>query len=66
MQTSKAKEIESGLVECVKIINTFYIYRHMPGHASREILILFGSLTSCDPGDVLETVHVRTGILLDV
>ncbi|RMX58207.1 hypothetical protein pdam_00000025 [Pocillopora damicornis] len=31
--------------------------RHMPGHASREILILFGSLTSCDPGDVLETVH---------
>ena len=44
----------------------FYIYRHMPGHASREILILFGSLTSCDPGDVLETVHVRTGIFLDV
>ena len=38
----------------------------MPGHASREILILFGSLTSCDPGDVLETVNVRTGILLDV
>ena len=32
--------------------------RHMPGHASREILILFGSLTSCDPGDILETIQV--------
>ncbi|XP_074625889.1 general transcription factor IIH subunit 2-like [Acropora palmata] len=31
--------------------------RHMPGHASREILILFGSLTSCDPGDIQETVQ---------
>lgn len=29
----------------------------MPGHASREILILFGSLTSCDPGDIQETVQ---------
>ena len=33
--------------------------RHMPGHASREILILFGSLTSCDPGDIQETVQVQ-------
>ena len=30
----------------------------MPGHASREILILFGSLTSCDPGDILDAVEV--------
>ena len=37
----------------------------MPGHASREILILFGSLTSCDPGDIHETLQVsinRTSI----
>ncbi|XP_023933479.1 general transcription factor IIH subunit 2 [Lingula anatina] len=30
--------------------------RHMPGHASREILIIYGSLTTCDPGDIYETV----------
>lgn len=30
----------------------------MPGHASREILIVFGSLTTCDPGDITETVKV--------
>lgn len=33
-------------------------FRHMPSHASREILILFGSLTSCDPGDIHETIQV--------
>ena len=32
--------------------------RHMPSHASREILIVFGSLTSCDPGDIFDTVKV--------
>ncbi|XP_077998384.1 general transcription factor IIH subunit 2-like [Glandiceps talaboti] len=30
--------------------------RHMPGHASREILIILGSLTTCDPGDIYETI----------
>lgn len=29
--------------------------RHLPGHASREILIVFGSLTTCDPSDIMET-----------
>lgn len=31
--------------------------RHMPSHASREVLILFGSLTSCDPGDIINTIN---------
>ena len=31
----------------------------MPSHASREVLILFGSLTTCDPGDILQTTKVR-------
>ncbi|KAG1661243.1 General transcription factor IIH subunit 2 [Nymphon striatum] len=30
--------------------------RHMPSHSSREILIIFGSLTTCDPGDIEETI----------
>ncbi|KAL3861882.1 hypothetical protein ACJMK2_007896 [Sinanodonta woodiana] len=32
--------------------------RHMPSHASREILILFASLTTCDPGNIKETVKL--------
>lgn len=38
----------------------------MPGHASREILILFGSLTSCDPGDILETVQVMQLVIYQI
>ncbi|KAJ3085900.1 hypothetical protein HK102_013701 [Quaeritorhiza haematococci] len=29
---------------------------HVPSHGSREILVLFGSLTSCDPGNIFDTV----------
>ncbi|BFZ23902.1 hypothetical protein BsWGS_26941 [Bradybaena similaris] len=31
--------------------------RHMPSHASRELLVIMGSLTTCDPGDVHETIQ---------
>ncbi len=31
--------------------------RHLPQHASCEILIVYGSLTSCDPSDVFETLE---------
>ncbi|XP_045161662.1 general transcription factor IIH subunit 2-like [Mercenaria mercenaria] len=43
--------------------------RHMPSHASREVLVLFGSLTTCDPGDILETLkllketHIRCSMI---
>lgn len=30
--------------------------RHMPGHASREVLIIVGSLTTCDPADIHATI----------
>ncbi|KAL0956501.1 hypothetical protein HGRIS_002645 [Hohenbuehelia grisea] len=29
---------------------------HLPAHSSREILILFGSLTTCDPGNIHDTL----------
>ncbi|CAE6517777.1 unnamed protein product [Rhizoctonia solani] len=29
---------------------------HLPTHSSREIVIIFGSLTTCDPGDIYETL----------
>jgi len=31
--------------------------KNMPGHTSREILLLMGSLTTCDPGDIQETIN---------
>lgn len=32
--------------------------KHMPSHTSREILILMGSLASCDPGDIFQTISL--------
>uniref|UniRef100_A0A8B9KSX5 General transcription factor IIH subunit n=1 Tax=Astyanax mexicanus TaxID=7994 RepID=A0A8B9KSX5_ASTMX len=30
--------------------------KHMPGHTSREILIIFSSLTTCDPANIYELI----------
>jgi len=38
--------------------------RHMPSHASREVLIVLGSLSTCDPGDIGETIKVWLAALL--
>lgn len=34
--------------------------RHMPSHASREVLLVMGSLTTCDPGDVRESIKAMS------
>ena len=34
--------------------------RHLPNHASREVLIIFGCLTTCDPGDINDSIAVIT------
>lgn len=31
----------------------------LPSHASREILVLMGSLTTCDPSDINVTIEVK-------
>jgi hypothetical protein len=31
----------------------------LPSHASKEILVIIGALTTCDPGDINETIRVR-------
>ena len=31
--------------------------KHMPPHASREVIIIMGSLTTCDPGDIAKTIE---------
>ncbi|XP_076331444.1 general transcription factor IIH subunit 2 Ssl1 [Tachypleus tridentatus] len=32
--------------------------KHMPGHTSREIVIILGSLTTCDPSDICTTIEI--------
>jgi transcription initiation factor TFIIH subunit 2 len=34
--------------------------KHMPTHTSREVLVIMGSLTTCDPGDITLTIKVST------
>lgn len=31
--------------------------KHMPNHTSKEVLLILGSLTSCDPGDIHSTIQ---------
>lgn len=31
--------------------------KHMPNHTSKEILVIMGSLTTCDPGDIYSVVQ---------
>lgn len=40
----------------------------LPSHASREVLVIMGSLTTCDPGDITTTIDVSFSFLyiLDV
>ncbi|KAI4502951.1 hypothetical protein M0802_001995 [Mischocyttarus mexicanus] len=36
--------------------------RLLPSHASKEIIIITGSLTTCDPGDITETIQLNAHI----
>lgn len=31
-------------------------YRHLPPHGSKELIIIFGSLTTCDPSNIHKTI----------
>lgn len=42
----------SDMIVCVCVC------RHMPGHTSREILVIFSSLTTCDPANIYELIQV--------
>lgn len=44
--------LQNGMKQATKLLSV------MPSHATRELLILYGSLTTCDPGDVFATMDV--------
>lgn len=45
---------EPSLGNCLELVMSSL--RHMPSHASREMLLILGSLTTCDPGDISKTI----------
>lgn len=40
------------------LIDTIWLItcRHLPSHGSREVVVVFGSLTTCDPGNIHDTI----------
>jgi hypothetical protein len=38
----------------------------MPGHSSREVLIIFSSLTTCDPANIYELVKVTADLSVSI
>uniref|UniRef100_A0A8D3EB85 General transcription factor IIH subunit n=1 Tax=Scophthalmus maximus TaxID=52904 RepID=A0A8D3EB85_SCOMX len=40
--------------------------KHMPGHTSREILIVLSSLTTCDPGNIYELIKTLKSLKVRV
>jgi transcription initiation factor TFIIH subunit 2 len=45
--------VQNGLELAIKSLKL------VPSHASREIILIMGSLTTCDPTDIHETIEVR-------
>lgn len=41
---------------------------HLPSHGSKEVLLIFGSLTTCDPGNLHDTIDAlaKDGIRVNV
>ncbi|KAM6954146.1 general transcription factor IIH subunit 2 [Aplochiton taeniatus] len=40
--------------------------KHMPGHTSREVLIIFSSLTTCDPASIYEMITTLKSLKIRV
>jgi len=49
-ETSGEPSLQNALdMACASLVN-------VPSHGSREVLVVYGSLTTCDPGDIYDTV----------
>nr|CAG4643949.1 EOG090X05VA [Lepidurus arcticus] len=43
--------LQNGLEAALQVL------QNMPSHTSREVMVIFGSLTTCDPGDISVTLQ---------
>ncbi|KAG2173579.1 hypothetical protein INT43_004997 [Umbelopsis isabellina] len=49
-ETSGEPSLQNALdMACASLVN-------VPSHGSREVLVIYGSLTTCDPGDIYDTI----------
>jgi transcription initiation factor TFIIH subunit 2 len=48
--------MRSGFESHKEFMHSF-LHSHLPTHSSREIIVIFGSLTTCDPGNIHETLE---------
>ncbi|CAO3672205.1 unnamed protein product [Umbelopsis ramanniana] len=62
-ETSGEPSLQNALdMACASLVN-------VPSHGSREVLVVYGSLTTCDPGDIYDTIaqlkkeHVRVSFV---
>ncbi|XP_059478483.1 general transcription factor IIH subunit 2 [Neocloeon triangulifer] len=51
MACSGEPSLQNGLEMALRSL------KMLPSHASREILVILGSLTTCDPGDINQTIN---------
>ncbi|MCJ8746638.1 hypothetical protein PDJAM_G00144160 [Pangasius djambal] len=64
------KAVDSGCVGEPSLYNALSIamqtLKHMPGHTSREILVIFSSLTTCDPVNIYDLIKTLKSLKIRV
>ncbi|KAB5528282.1 hypothetical protein PHYPO_G00138480 [Pangasianodon hypophthalmus] len=68
--TALKKAVDSGCVGEPSLYNALSIamqtLKHMPGHTSREILVIFSSLTTCDPANIYDLIKTLKSLKIRV
>ena len=59
-------EGEPSLQNCLEL--SLLTFKNLPKHTSKEVIILMGSLTTCDPGDINKTIDslVEAGVRVSI
>ncbi|KAF4074677.1 hypothetical protein AMELA_G00242010 [Ameiurus melas] len=64
------KAVDAGCVGEPSLYNALSIamqtLKHMPGHTSREVLVIFSSLTTCDPANIYELIQTLKSLKIRV
>lgn len=64
------KAVDSTCIGEPSLYNSLHMamqtLKHMPAHTSKEILIIFSSLTTCDPANIYELIKTLKGLKIRV
>lgn len=68
--TALRKAVDSTCVGEPSLYNSLNMalqtLKHMPAHTSREVLVIFSSLTTCDPANIYELIKTLNGLKIRV